>query len=127
MVEKNCSQCAPGAPCEYHEGHIAPEVREMPVLTVELPDDLMAEACRLTSGDRRAAYGDPREVFGAYGLAWSAILRHRLKPGEIISAEEVTLMMTALKLCREAQSVKRDNIVDAHGYLGIHAEIAGLK
>lgn len=89
-------------------------------------DDLMKEAHALTNGDRRAAYGNPREVFGAYGLAWSAILARKLKPGENVTAEDVTLMMTALKLLRESNKVGRDNVVDAHGYLALHARIAGL-
>lgn len=89
-------------------------------------DNLMSEAWKLTNGDRRDAYGDPREVFTAYGWAWSAIIAAKLKPGEFINAEDATLMMAALKICREANKVKRDNVVDAHGYLSLHSRVAGL-
>jgi len=90
-------------------------------------DDIMAEAVSLTNGDRRAAYGDAREVFAAYGHAWSAILAPKLQPGVFIDAADATLMMAVLKICREAHKVKRDNVVDAHGYLRLHARVTGLN
>lgn len=83
----------------------------------------MDEAWGLTHGDRRAAYGTPQEVFEGYALMWTGLLARKLKAP--ISATDVTLMMTALKLAREANSAKRDNVVDAHGYLVIHSEIKG--
>lgn len=89
-------------------------------------DDLMAEAWTLTNGDRRDAYGDPREVFAAYGHVWSGILASKLRPGIFIDAADATLMMAALKICREANKVKRDNVVDAHGYLSLHSRVTGL-
>jgi len=85
----------------------------------------MKEAWALTHGDRREAYGDARQTFSAYAMVWSGLLRQKLKPGVTISAEDVTLMMAALKLCRESNAPRRDNVVDAHGYLVLHAEILG--
>jgi hypothetical protein len=89
-------------------------------------DDLMKEAWDLTNGDRRTAYGDPREVFDAYGAVWTSILGPKLKPGCTIDAADATLMMAGLKLCREAHKIKRDNVVDCHGYLSLHSKVTGL-
>lgn len=89
-------------------------------------DDLMKEAWTLTNGDRRDAYGDPREVFDAYGAIWTSILGPKLKPGCTIDAADATLMMAGLKLCREAHKIKRDNVVDCHGYLSLHSRVTGL-
>ena len=89
-------------------------------------DDLMSEAWKLTNGDRREAYGDPKEVFAAYGDMWTALLRQKLLPGVRIDAADATLMMAALKLCRESQRIKRDNVVDAHGYLSLHSRVTEL-
>lgn len=86
-------------------------------------DDLMKEAWDLTHGDRRAAYGSPADVFEGYALMWTGLLQSKLKSGASLSALDVTLMMTALKLARESNAPKRDNIVDAHGYLALHTEI----
>lgn len=87
-------------------------------------DPLMQEAWRLTNGDRRNAYGDPKDVFAAYAMAWTAILQPKLR--EPITGAEATLMMAALKICREAHNVKADNVTDAHGYLSLHSRVVGL-
>lgn len=86
----------------------------------------MKEAWVLTNGDRRDAYGDPKEVFDAYGAVWTSILGPKLKPGSVVDAADATLMMAGLKLCREAHKIKRDNVVDCHGYLSLHSRVTGL-
>lgn len=89
-------------------------------------DDLMKEADSLVNGDRHEAYGAAKEAFDAYGLAWTALLRNKLKPGAVIDASDVTLLMAALKLVRESNKAKRDNVVDAHGYLSLHSQVTAL-
>lgn len=86
----------------------------------------MKEAWSLTNGDRRDAYGDPKEVFDAYGAVWTSILGPKLRPGSVVDAADATLMMAGLKLCREAHKIKRDNVVDCHGYLSLHSRVTGL-
>lgn len=88
-------------------------------------DDLMLEAWTLTNGDRHQAYGPAEQVFRSYGLIWSGLLAHKLKDGAQIDAADVALLMTALKLARDAYQGKRDNIVDAHGFLSLLARIRG--
>lgn len=83
----------------------------------------MTEAWRLTHGDRRSAYGTPAMVFAGYAKMWSGLLAKKLRPGVDLDATDVTLMMTALKLAREANAQRDDNVVDAHGYLIMHEEI----
>lgn len=98
-----------------------------PVIRVvkDVGDDLMAEAWGLTTGDRNAQYGRAEDVFEEYAMAWTAVLRARLKPGEAVSAADVAIMMTMLKILRETRVAKRDNVVDAHGYLSLLARIRG--
>jgi hypothetical protein len=91
----------------------------------KIGDDLMQEAWELTNGDRHQAYGTAEEVFRAYGLIYTGFLAHKLKPGVVIDAADVALLMTGLKLAREANNPKRDNVVDAHGYLSLLARIRG--
>lgn len=71
-------------------------------------------------GDRNSSYGNPKDDFVGTGLMWTGLLQDLLKPGVVIPPERVSLMMAALKLRREANKHKRDNIVDAHGYLLCH-------
>lgn len=72
---------------------------------------LCEEAVNLVSGDRQQQYGSPEENFRRIGLAWEAVT------GRAYTAAEVGLMMTALKLVREAHKPQRDNRVDGIGYL----------
>lgn len=69
------------------------------------------EAQSLVNGARNADYGHPLDDFSRTAQIWGAIL------GIYITAEQVSLCMIGLKLSREVNKPKRDNIVDAHGYL----------
>lgn len=73
------------------------------------------EGARLVLGDRNEAYGNPDADFSGIALMWSGLLNTVLK--RHLTASDVALMMTALKLRRHAHKPKADNIVDAHGYL----------
>lgn len=75
------------------------------------------EAARIVLGPRGAYYDTPLKNLGRAGLMWSGILQGKLRPGQIVTAEDVALCMVGLKLAREAFRHKRDNITDAHGYL----------
>lgn len=72
-------------------------------------------AAKLVLGSRNADYGSPHPDFAGIALMWSGLLNTKLAAQ--ITAVEVGLMMTALKLRRHAHKPKDDNLVDAHGYL----------
>ena len=84
-------------------------------------EDHMAEANALVNGDRQAAYGSPKPAYDAIAQVWSGLLAHKLK--EPLTAEEAVLLMAGLKLARQARKPKRDNLVDAHGYLLVYAHL----
>jgi len=73
------------------------------------------EALKLITGDRNQSYGNPKDDYTKTALIWSGLLAHKLK--ENITPEEAILMMVGVKLSREVFKHKRDNLVDAHGYL----------
>ncbi len=75
------------------------------------------EAERLVLGDRNNSYGPPADDYAKTAGAWSALLTHKLKPGEVITPKEAVLMMAVLKISREFNKPKPDNLVDAHGYI----------
>ena len=75
------------------------------------------EAESLVLGDRQSAYGHPLDNFSANAHMWTGTLYYKLRDGEIITPEDVALMMLQVKVAREINVEKRDNIVDAHGYL----------
>jgi hypothetical protein len=83
----------------------------------ELPHQ---EAERLVHGPRQSTYGHPLDNFQATAHMWTGSLYYKLKPGMTITPEDVAMMMVQVKLAREVNVPKRDNIVDAHGYLMAH-------
>lgn len=75
------------------------------------------EAASLQYGDREDAYGHPRVTLTRTAAMWSVLLGDKLDEGSFITPEDVARMMTAMKLTRDTHAPKRDNRVDAVGYL----------
>lgn len=69
--------------------------------------------------ERGLQYGDPSESFTQIAEIWTTLLRAQLAPGQRVSASDVGLLMAALKIVRQSNTHKRDNLVDAIGYLTI--------
>jgi hypothetical protein len=67
-------------------------------------------ANELVSGDRQNDYGHPIHDFSRTAKIWSAILRVEVTP------EQVALCMVGVKLSRECNKHKDDNIIDGCGY-----------
>ena len=82
----------------------------------------MLEAAGLVYGDRQGDYGTPRDNYAGIAKVWSGILQMILKRD--ITPEEAALMMVGMKLQRQGMKPKRDNLVDAHGYLIVYSRIA---
>ena len=74
------------------------------------PESILEEAKRIVHGDRGENYGHPFEDFSRTAQIWSAILEIDVSP------EQVALCMVGLKISREVNRPKRDNIVDGAGY-----------
>lgn len=95
-----------------------------PVTIADEPEraSVLVEARQLITGDRNKTYGSPTENFSNTAAIWNALLRHKLKPGEEITATEVATLMVGLKLARTVAQPKRDNFVDMAGYAACGAE-----
>jgi len=77
----------------------------------------MGEAAALIGGDRRRDYGPPEQDYGRAAALWSAAT------GRAMTASEGVLFMMCVKISRQMNSPKRDNIVDLHGYAEILADM----
>lgn len=97
-----------------------------PILDAEtlLPVDeetISQEANRLVNGARQASYGHPYDDFTRTGKMWAAVLRDWALTVEInhtpdIPPHLVGLCQVGIKISREVNAPKRDNLVDICGY-----------
>ena len=78
---------------------------------------VLAEAERVINGERQDAYGNPEDSFTDIADLWGWYLGLSLTPSA------VAVMMALLKFAREKHQHKRDNIVDACGYLALYSDI----
>jgi hypothetical protein len=74
-------------------------------------NSILSEAEHLTTRDRNDSYGHPSHDYGRVSAAFNSLTGHRL------TTEDAILFMVCVKLAREAYKPKRDNRVDAAGYL----------
>ena len=80
--------------------------------------DVLIEAAVTITSDRNNQYGEPENSFPLIAAYWSAHL------GVEISAHDVAIMMTLMKISRMEAGYKRDSYIDAAGYIGIAGELA---
>ena len=73
-------------------------------------ESILEEAKRIVHGERGENYGHPFEDFSRTAKIWSAVLDIDVTP------EQVALCMVGVKISREINRPKRDNIVDGAGY-----------
>ena len=73
-------------------------------------ESILDEAKRIVHGERGENYGHPFEDFSRTAKIWSAVLGIKVEP------EQVALCMVGLKISRECNRPKRDNVVDGAGY-----------
>lgn len=79
---------------------------------------ILHAAERIVTGRRARQYGEPVECMQRIAQAWSAVL------GVPVEARQVALCMAALKLVREGDRHRDDNLIDAAGYVLIADQCA---
>lgn len=77
------------------------------------------EARDIIYNDREKTYGRPEKNLSLIADFWKVWIFGKTGIVIDITAEDVCAMMVMLKLARQANSYKRDNIVDGIGYLGL--------
>lgn len=80
--------------------------------------EILLDATNTVTLDRNDQYGEPENSFPMIADLWSAYL------GADITPEQVAWMMVLLKAARAENGYKRDNYIDAAGYVGIAGELA---
>jgi len=80
-------------------------------------ETILQEAQCIMYGDRWEAYGHPADTYATAAGIWSAILKTPVTP------EQVLLCMVGVKIARETQAHKHDNIVDIAGFAACLDEV----
>lgn len=76
---------------------------------------ILQEADAVAGQDRSRDYGHPLPNHERIAAIWNVQIGPKLNSP--ITAREVALMMIGLKLAREVNTPKRDNLIDAAGYV----------
>lgn len=82
--------------------------------------DCLDEAKQTICGERQDQYGNPEDSFAVIAIFWSIYLAAKLK--EDISRDDVAMLMILMKVAREMNTPKRDNMVDICRYASISAD-----
>lgn len=80
---------------------------------------ILLEAHALINAERQGDYGSPAESFVRIAALWSAYFGHT------ITGKDVAVCMALLKLGREANRHKKDNLLDYCGYAALAADMEG--
>lgn len=80
---------------------------------------ILLEAHNLIKGQKREEYGDAEKGMTMIAEQWSLYLQQKYQLKAFLLPEDVCWMMADLKKVRQLLSHKRDNIVDAAGYIGL--------
>lgn len=85
---------------------------------------LLLEAHDVINGERRRMYGAPANGLMNVAEQWTLYMRHKYGqtvPG--LTAEDVCWMMADVKKIRQMAKSKRDNVLDAAGYIGLIEQV----
>lgn len=85
---------------------------------------LLLEAHAVINGERKKTYGDGTNGMQGVADQWTLYLNQKYGGGFIyITAEDVCWMMADLKKYRQMHKSKRDNVLDAAGYIGLIEQV----
>ena len=83
--------------------------------------NILKEAEEIIYGDREQTYGSPMKNLNAIASMWNAYLQSTER--DHVTAHDVCMMMGLLKIARQANMFKRDNLVDVCGYMALAERI----
>lgn len=82
----------------------------------EKATNILEEAYAFVYGARNADYGHPADDFAAVAKAFNAYVEKKYNIANLLEATDVPIFQMIVKIMREANKPKRDNLVDIAGY-----------
>lgn len=92
------------------------QAAEQALVTHESQVTILQEAQSLVYGARNADYGHPADDFAAVAKAFNAYVEKKYNIVGPLEAVDVPIFQMLVKIMREANKPKRDNLVDIAGY-----------
>lgn len=90
-------------------------------------EQILAEAAKLTSGDRNAAYGAPYSNLTHMADMVTAYIHGKYGFSSCLNAEDMAWIMVLAKASRTVASYKDDNYIDAAAYSAIAGECRAIS
>lgn len=85
---------------------------------------LLIEAHDIITGERKRMYGAPVNGLGRIAEQWTLYLTQKYGyPVPVLTAEDICWMMADVKKIRQMAKRKRDNVLDAAGYMGLIEQV----
>ena len=86
-------------------------------------ESILEEAQRIVHGPRQVDYGHPRDNHTRTASLWVAYLCGKYGECPALDAEDVCFLNLLQKVARQMNAPKRDNLVDAAGYINTVAMV----
>lgn len=88
-----------------------------------IDESILYEAFKTITGERQDQYGKPEDSFQIISEFWSTYIRHKFGIEITLEPLDIGHLMSLFKHARMlGQKPKRDNYIDAAGYLAIAAD-----
>lgn len=88
---------------------------------------LFDAAGKIINGERQTSYGNPEDSFAWIAQRWTQRIQGRYGVTFDLDTDDVSFMMADLKMARECNQHKPDNLIDATGYLGINYDLVASE
>lgn len=98
-------------------------IPDPPVRVVKEEEQLLLDAIKTVTEDRQDQYGNPEDSLGTIARYWNAYLASKGHNDIQLSDADAGMLMILLKVAREANKPKRDNLLDIAGYAAITSRV----
>ena len=88
---------------------------------------IIDQARDIIEGDREQTYGEPGLNLRRIADQWSTYISQKYDAGIWLNEEDVCWMMVLLKMSRQINAHKEDNLVDAIGYIALIEKVFNAR
>lgn len=98
-------------------------IPDPPARVAKEEEQLLLDAIKTVTEDRQDQYGNPEDSLGTIARYWNAYLASKGHNDIQLDDADAGMLMILLKVAREANKPKRDNLLDIAGYAAITSRV----